>query len=307
LDELLAASRRSPGLPSWWKVGIHDRPFLEGLAKHGIHRQDLIVDDDDLPFADIANHYATLQQERKEQRAAAAAVAPVESGDMEVDSAPVKEESKDTQLIEKAEEANQGVPSKQDDVKDMEGVVTDDSTLTTLDHPRMSPQPENGGAIKLEEFKAESVDDAGAMAVDVNGPDDSHDQVDGIAEDIKTDSQADLEPTIKAEDEVKAEPDVKAEKSEEGADIKDAVTEGAESKSEEGVLSSTANATAPATTTPAPKAPAPAEPEEFVWLKEAVVLRRMDHLIDIVIHPKPVSKKKRRHHNGNAYSDKTHR
>ncbi|KAF9407196.1 hypothetical protein BGZ76_006168, partial [Entomortierella beljakovae] len=48
--------------------------------------------------------------------------------------------------------------------------------------------------------------------------------------------------------------------------------------------------------TPSKGRPTAPEPEEFVWLKEAVVLRRVDHLIDIVLNPKPVSKKKKKHH-----------
>ncbi|KAL1920993.1 uncharacterized protein VTP21DRAFT_11628 [Calcarisporiella thermophila] len=49
VDDLLDYSIRT-GLPRWWITGQHDKDFLVGLAKHGINRSDLILDDRELGF-----------------------------------------------------------------------------------------------------------------------------------------------------------------------------------------------------------------------------------------------------------------
>ncbi|KAF8976792.1 Chromodomain-helicase-DNA-binding protein 9 [Entomortierella lignicola] len=285
LDDLLAASRRSPGLPSWWKVGIHDRPFLEGLAKHGIHRQDLIVEDEDLPFADVSRHYAELQREHKEKQAAEAAAA-AERGEMDVDPAVPKGEQTEAKI-----EETPHLPLIEDS-KGMEGIYAEDAHMKVEEPPKVE-----GPSLPSVNVGGESHLGSEAMIIDsVAQP--HNENITAEVEDVK--AEGTLGEEIKAEG-VKAEDDLKDDiKPEVDSAIKvensvavvgedDMALDGVESKAEEG---------AAVTTVVAPKAgpPPPSEPEEFVWLKEAVVLRRMDHLMDIVIHPKPVSKKKLRHH-----------
>ncbi|KAL1917321.1 uncharacterized protein VTP21DRAFT_4977 [Calcarisporiella thermophila] len=49
VDEFLGYAIRT-GMPRWWKIGLHDKDFLLGLARHGINRSDLILSDRDLDF-----------------------------------------------------------------------------------------------------------------------------------------------------------------------------------------------------------------------------------------------------------------
>ncbi|KAF9281009.1 choline dehydrogenase 6 [Mortierella alpina] len=320
LDDLLAASRRSPGLPSWWKIGIHDRPFLEGLAKHGINRQDLIVEDEDLPFAEISKHYEALQQERKEKKAAEAleVAAKAEDGAMDIDSVAVKEQSAGAEdvnghlsdsAVNKVESMDQ-VATGVEDVKreatpvtapvpsatttnTMEGVVTETSAKDEM----AVDQAVGGLAAEVESQAPMKVDSMAVMesaetpTVQLNGAHVPETPADAMVVDT-VDGSATAEAGLGEKKDTKVEEngkEIKSENDEEGQNER-SLSEAADVKAEErGPL---------ATPSQAPKlAPAaPVEPEEFVWLKEAVVLRRMDHLIDIVINPKPVSKKKRRNH-----------
>ncbi|KAF9953229.1 Chromodomain-helicase-DNA-binding protein 9 [Mortierella alpina] len=212
LDDLLAAGRRSPGLPSWWRTGIHDKPFLIGLAKHGVNRQDLIVEDEDLPFAAISRHLTELHKDH--QRRKQAMLATEGSGYMNV---------KQEDAVEEAVKA----------------------AVIKLGH--------------VQALSATSIDETGSMeskmALAFNN-DAAKPSIDGVLDrkDVA------LDGSVPGSTELKQEPS-------------SSPKIGAKEK-------------------PA----AASEPEEFVWLKEAVVLRRVDHLIDIVLNPKPVSKKKRRSH-----------
>ncbi|KAG2220859.1 hypothetical protein INT45_010921 [Circinella minor] len=53
IDNLLSNGRKTSGLPSWWKVPLHDKGLLDGICKHGIGRHDLILNDPELPFYDV--------------------------------------------------------------------------------------------------------------------------------------------------------------------------------------------------------------------------------------------------------------
>ncbi|KAF9189619.1 choline dehydrogenase 6 [Haplosporangium sp. Z 767] len=302
LDDLLAASRRSPGLPSWWKIGIHDKPFLEGLAKHGINRQDLIVEDEDLPFAEISQHFAALQQERKEQRAAEAAAA-AERGEsyMDIDSAAKQEATPETVKNElEHTDANPAVA--------VEGIAVGGLVKEEKETPTIAAVEAMEGVVAGQDFmqqaegpKAEEVvgtavnGEIALVSADVAAPTLAPGcmVVDNV---VKMDSEepkfgADVHTALEAVQEFGTVPEEEAEaKAESMEDQQGQQTGFVETKTEE----------VPAQAQPAPRAvlapAAPVEPEEFVWLKEAVVLRRMDHLIDIVLNPKPVSKKKLRHH-----------
>ncbi|KAG0011179.1 choline dehydrogenase 6 [Entomortierella chlamydospora] len=245
LDDLLAAGRRSPGLPSWWITGIHDRPFLEGLAKHGINRQDLIVDDEDLPFAAISRHYAILQKERLEKKA--------ESGE------------------------NADVDMKQQDSieKTVKAITATDQLLDSSDVIKSEPfETQSIGVTEpLNDTKMEGVD----LGVSLSHVDLKIEGASSIPNGtITVESKDDVKQALVGE--------VKSETVDDG-DI--SMQELATPKQE---VSPSPNVVAKGKSAPPP------EPEEFVWLKEAVVLRRVDHLIDIVLHPKPVSKKKKKHH-----------
>ncbi|KAI8991556.1 hypothetical protein BDF20DRAFT_845263 [Mycotypha africana] len=50
LDSVLSKARKTSGLPNWWEVPKHDKALLEGICKHGIGRNDLIIEDPELPF-----------------------------------------------------------------------------------------------------------------------------------------------------------------------------------------------------------------------------------------------------------------
>ncbi|KAI9305451.1 P-loop containing nucleoside triphosphate hydrolase protein [Cunninghamella echinulata] len=49
----LMAARKTSGLPIWWKVPEHDRALLQGICKHGYSRNDLLLNDVELPFYHI--------------------------------------------------------------------------------------------------------------------------------------------------------------------------------------------------------------------------------------------------------------
>ncbi|KAF9093377.1 choline dehydrogenase 7 [Mortierella sp. AD031] len=295
LDDLLAAARRSPGLPSWWKLGVHDRPFLEGLAKHGINRQDLIVGDEDLPFAKISRDMAIVRQEFKKKKAAEAA-AVAERGEMEVDQLPatVNRDVK-SELIADGLETS---VFSQEEVKEeeeetpvivseaMDGVVTEHLAVETtlVDQPKVE--------VKFESSSGE----VEMVGLEMGVPKVNDDMVQSSTDSVTFDTNmslingADMEITqevVKEETNGAENADAILPKTEnaEGSSIsQDPARQTAETKFEEGTIA-----------LPPPKAPAaPAEPEEFVWPKEAVVLRRMDHLIDIVLNPKPATKKKLR-------------
>ncbi|KAI9316672.1 P-loop containing nucleoside triphosphate hydrolase protein [Dichotomocladium elegans] len=50
LDALLQNGRKTSGLPTWWEVPLHDKGLLQGICKHGVGRNDLIINDPELPF-----------------------------------------------------------------------------------------------------------------------------------------------------------------------------------------------------------------------------------------------------------------
>ncbi|CAO3638143.1 unnamed protein product [Cunninghamella blakesleeana] len=53
----LMAARKTSGLPSWWKVPEHDRALLQGICKHGYSRNDLLLNDAELPFYHIKQQF----------------------------------------------------------------------------------------------------------------------------------------------------------------------------------------------------------------------------------------------------------
>lgn len=238
---MVAGSRRSPGLPSWWQTGIHDKPFLEGLAKHGVGRQDLILEDEDFPFAGISANLATIRQEWLLKKGLERSMEPEDTRDDKSLVSIVKEE-----------------------VASGEGMVLD--------------------AVKYEQEKEEQKPEGST-----DSPADDPMQIEQKVDEMLVKEAAfDLGESLLQQDSVDMEAtDVKI-KNEENTELADDIK----------VKDETASPGAIKPKEPAaPKAPArPAEPEEFAWLKEAVVLRRIDHLIDIIQNPKPVSKKKRRNH-----------
>ncbi|CAO0794785.1 unnamed protein product [Mucor circinelloides] len=50
LESILIRAKKTSGLPSWWEVPKHDIALLEGVNKHGMNRQESIIEDPELPF-----------------------------------------------------------------------------------------------------------------------------------------------------------------------------------------------------------------------------------------------------------------
>lgn len=250
---MVAGSRRSPGLPSWWQTGIHDKPFLKGLAKHGVGRQDLILEDEDLPFAGISTNLAVIRQEWLLKKELEGSMGPEDTRD-DKSLLSIKEEvvSSDGMLLDAVKLEFQEKQEKQEP----QGLKPEGATVSPADDPMQIEQKLDEMLVKeptafdLGEslFQHESGVDMETVA-DITAK--SEVMKDTLADDIKIKDEAGPSDAIKP----KSEP----------ANISKASTR-------------------------------PAEPEEFAWLKEAVVLRRIDHLIDIIQNPKPVSKKKRRSH-----------
>ncbi|KAJ3290493.1 choline dehydrogenase 7 [Borealophlyctis nickersoniae] len=57
------------GLPRWWTTE-HDKGFLLGIARHGIHRSDLILEDPTLPFHELHEQYKKSLDVRWERKLA---------------------------------------------------------------------------------------------------------------------------------------------------------------------------------------------------------------------------------------------
>jgi len=55
LTEKLNRARPISHIPSWWVMGKHDKGLLLGVVKHGFGKWDLICDDEELPFLEVAN------------------------------------------------------------------------------------------------------------------------------------------------------------------------------------------------------------------------------------------------------------
>ncbi|KAF8984052.1 choline dehydrogenase 6 [Entomortierella lignicola] len=236
LDDLLAAGRRSPGLPSWWITGIHDRPFLEGLARHGINRQDLIVEDEDLPFAAISRHYAALQKERLEKKADLAENPNLDIMQQDSVENAVKAATLADQLDDSSETIKRGSSIGMSEL--VNGTKMEDADKE-MPYTQVEVKDEPNGTVT-----SESKDDVKTV-------------LEGVKSEAINDGDIAMQEPLAPKQDVSPSSNI-------------AVAKGK----------------------PVP----PPEPEEFIWLKEAVVLRRVDHLIDIVLHPKPVSKKKKKHH-----------
>lgn len=279
MDDLVAAARRSPGLPSWWKLGVHDRPFLEGLAKHGINRQDLIVGDEDLPFAKISQTLTILRQEFREKKAAEDAAA-AERGEMEIDqpSITANGDMKPELTIDSIKEQKEQTPVITSEA--MDGVVAEQNPETAVseDQPKVESSSAEIVMGGLEDDASKLNGDVTLPLADHMAPDTNVDQVNGSAMEITHNTLKEEAPAADVGNTAL----LKTENDDGSPSTKDLTEQTPETKAEEG-----------SSALPAPKVPAaPAEPEEFVWPKEAVVLRRMDHLIDIVLNPKPATKKK---------------
>ncbi|KAF9093297.1 hypothetical protein BGX23_003465 [Mortierella sp. AD031] len=279
VDELLAAGRRSPGLPSWWTAGVHDKPFLVGLAKHGINRQDLIVADETLPFAAISQHFATLQKELQEKKRIAAANGEhLEHLDIDmkqqVDSTedPVERAVKAAALADQVD-TPASVPGSRDllDVSLMghvEGIV----------HEHLSIIKSEDG-VKVAEGSEAIMDDISLPFLRNDG-----DVFDNVEASLGTGMDRLVKGLLGVNG---AEAAVEA-TSTLGVDKFPLIAV------KQGSPGAASTPIAPGSTTKDRKPTPPREPEEFVWPKEAVVLRRVDHLIDIVMNPKPVAGRRRK-------------
>jgi hypothetical protein len=218
-----------------------------------------------------------LRQEFKEKKEAEAAAA-AERGEMEIDQPSVTANGD-----VKPELTVDGIKKEQTPVmasEAMDGIVAEQSpeTAVFVDQPKVestSAEIVMGG---LEDDAPKVNGGVTLPLADHVAPDTNVDQVNGSAMEI-------THETVKEEATAADTDDTALSKTghdDGSANTQDLTAQTLETKAEEGSIA-----------LPAPKAPAaPAEPEEFVWPKEAVVLRRMDHLIDIVLNPKPATKKK---------------
>ncbi|TPX46788.1 hypothetical protein SeLEV6574_g03030 [Synchytrium endobioticum] len=59
----LAIKHSKSGLPRWYAPEHHDRAFLKAVAKYGILRSDLVVQDQELPFGAMFAEYQRLKKE----------------------------------------------------------------------------------------------------------------------------------------------------------------------------------------------------------------------------------------------------
>ncbi|KAF9911379.1 choline dehydrogenase 7 [Linnemannia zychae] len=267
VDELLAAGRRSPGLPSWWLAGVHDKPFLQGLAKHGINRQDLLVADKTLPFAAINHHYATLQKALLEKKKLDAA------HDKNMDINMKQEDDGSEDPVEKAVRA--AALADQIDTPTLDVANGDLTGLSLLGHVE-GIMSEHSSTIKSESkvevmLVPEMVEDGAPLAI-------TRDHKDSLSGSLKNSLAMNGIEAGKPAGAL-------------GVDRTSRLLEETTLKQESpGAVP--AQLTSGATTKEVK--PIPQEPEEFGWPKEAVVLRRVDHLIDIVMNPKPVVGKKRK-------------
>ncbi|TPX32804.1 hypothetical protein SmJEL517_g04133 [Synchytrium microbalum] len=57
----LAVKHEKSGLPKWYVPELHDRALLEAVARYGILRSDLMVQDKDLPFGERFEEYTRLK------------------------------------------------------------------------------------------------------------------------------------------------------------------------------------------------------------------------------------------------------
>ncbi|KAI8364631.1 SNF2 family N-terminal domain-containing protein [Radiomyces spectabilis] len=53
LEAHILNARKTSGLPPWWEVPTHDKALLTGICKHGIGRNDLLINDPELAFYHI--------------------------------------------------------------------------------------------------------------------------------------------------------------------------------------------------------------------------------------------------------------
>ncbi|KAF9340248.1 hypothetical protein BGZ91_002912, partial [Linnemannia elongata] len=280
VDELLGAGRRSPGLPSWWLAGVHDKPFLEGLAKHGINRQDLIVTDETLPFAAISQHYAALQKELREKKSIAAA-----NGE-KIDDAVKQDEDGGEDPVEKAVKAA-ALADQIDRPSSLDSAGGKDLIGPSLLGRVEGIVGEHLSTVKMEEeIKIALVSKTVMDDVSLSFIQDTKDilSTGGATLDKALDKPAQTLLGMNSVEtgEATTTPDVD----------KSLLSESTIVKSESPSVASgqTSSGSVIKDRKPTPQQ----ETEEFVWPKEAVVLRRVDHLIDIVMNPKPVVGKKRK-------------
>lgn len=66
IDVYLSHAKGTAALPNWWVVGPHDKALLEGFAKYGVSRHDLIVADPTLPFYAIHKETAKESEETED-------------------------------------------------------------------------------------------------------------------------------------------------------------------------------------------------------------------------------------------------
>jgi hypothetical protein len=259
---------------------VHDKPFLEGLARHGINRQDLIIADASLPFAAINQHYATLQKERREKKK----IAAVNGEDM--DDVVKQEEDGGEDPVEKAVKA----AAFADHIDKPSSLIVvngeDPMNLLLLDHVG-GIISEHLSSVKAEEEKKVALVPETVMS-GVTLP------LTQDAKDIQRVTDVPLGGVLDNPIQNLA-----------GVNVVEAGEAAATPVIGKALLSesSTVKSESPSIAPAQPisgsahkdrKPTPPQEPEEFVWPKEAVVLRRVDHLIDIVMNPKPVVSKKRK-------------
>ncbi len=68
LEKKLKSVRKTSNLPKWWVAGVHDKPLLQGVAKHGLDFEE-ICSDPDLPFLTIYNDIiAKTRHHHKDQQ-----------------------------------------------------------------------------------------------------------------------------------------------------------------------------------------------------------------------------------------------
>ena len=79
LSQVLSGARRSSGLPRWWIIGVHDAALLEGAAKFGFGRPDLIVKE--IPvFKEILDQISSGDLSVRESRRKQTAISDLPSG-----------------------------------------------------------------------------------------------------------------------------------------------------------------------------------------------------------------------------------
>lgn len=259
---------------------MHDKPFLEGLAKHGINRQDLIVTDESLPFAAISRHYATLQKEQREKKKIAA------TNGENMDDTVKQEEDGGEDAVERAVKVA-ALADQIDRPSSLDGADGGDLMGPSLLGHVEGIVGEHLSTVKTEEeIKVSLVSETVMDDVSLSFIQDTKNILStggaALGKGLDSPIQRLIGMSGVETGETATIPDID----------KSLLSESAIMKSESPSVASGQTSSGPVTKD---RKPTPQqESEEFVWPKEAVVLRRVDHLIDIVMNPKTVVGKKRK-------------